>query len=172
MRFLSWLHGLKPAASRRRTKRGPPRQPRSVQLAVETLEARCLLSFSPAANYPVAAFPLDMVVADLNGDGKPDLVTINGAQVSVLPGRGDGTFGTAQTNAIGSAVRGVVAAGDFNGDGRLDLVTTTMTSVLVLLNNTAALGGPVTFQAAGRLLSSRAQWPWATSTATARSTWP
>jgi hypothetical protein len=151
MRFLSWLHGLKPTASGPRTKRGqargPRRQPRSVQLAIETLEDRCLLSFSPAVNYPAAGDPGDMVVADLNRDGKADVVTINVGQVSILPGQGDGSFGTAQTISVGSSLR-AVAAGDCNGDGRLDLVISTTTSVLVLLNNTATVGGPVTFQAA------------------------
>src|SRR5262245_47050435 len=117
---------------------------------VQALEDRTLLNFSPAVNYPVAAPPLDMVVGDFNGDGKADLVTINGTDLSVLPGNGDGTFGAAQTITAGSGL-GSVAAGHFDGDGRLDLAITssaTTGSVLVLLNNTAAPGGPVTFQAA------------------------
>ena len=80
--------------------------------------------------------------------GKADLVTINNLAVSVQPGQGDGTFGAAQTTAVNSSGLRAIAAGEFNGDGRLDLVMSTMTSVLLLPNNTATPGGPVTFQAA------------------------
>jgi hypothetical protein len=141
---------LHPAGRGRR-----PRRPSGPRLRLEALEERTLLSFSPAANYAVAANPLDVVVGDFNGDGKADLATINGTQVSVLPGNGDGTFGAAQTTAAGSGLRSA-AAGDFNGDRRLDLAITSSVwngtantgSVLVLLNSTAVAGGPVTFQAA------------------------
>jgi hypothetical protein len=40
--------------------------------------------------------------------------------VSILLGKGDGTFGTAQNYAVGSNPYWV-AVGDFNGDGSLDL---------------------------------------------------
>src|SRR5205823_2206521 len=122
MSFTSWLRNLRSALApgqmdckhrRQRSLRAVTNRPQ-----LELLEDRCLLSFSPAVPYAVAAYPLDMVVGDFNGDGKADLVTINATQVSVLPGSGDGTFGAAQTAAVGSGLRSV-AAGDFNGDGRL-----------------------------------------------------
>ena len=45
-----------------------------------------------------------MAVADLNGDGKPDIVTANAESntVSVLLGNGDGTFQHAQTFPVGA----------------------------------------------------------------------
>ena len=51
-----------------------------------------------------------MAVADLNGDGKPDIVVANTAMlptptaVSVLLGNGDGTFQPAQTFAVGTPI--------------------------------------------------------------------
>ena len=65
-----------------------------------------------------------MAVADLTGDGRPDLVTTNygGNSVSVLLNNGGGSFGAPQTFATDeSPVETVVA--DVNGDGRPDLVT-------------------------------------------------
>ncbi len=64
-----------------------------------------------------------MAVADLNGDGRPDLVTTNsdGNSVSVLLGNGDGTFSVQQTFPVGRSPRDVVVA-DLTGDGIPDLV--------------------------------------------------
>jgi hypothetical protein len=74
-------------------------------------------------------------VGDVNGDGKLDLVTANGAgkSVSVLLGNGDGTFGSAQK--VGPAGSSVFVT-DFNNDGFLDLaqLNATGTSIDVLLN--------------------------------------
>ena len=65
-----------------------------------------------------------MAVADLNGDGVPDLVTANydSNNVSVLLGNGNGTFQAAQPFAVGSGPS-FVAIADLNGDGVPDLVT-------------------------------------------------
>ena len=45
-------------------------------------------------NFRVGSRPYGLAVADLNGDGKPDIVTANyrDDNVSVLLGNGDGTF--------------------------------------------------------------------------------
>src|SRR5438034_2140584 len=52
-------------------------------------------SFNPAVSFPTGALPITVGIADVNGDGKPDLVTVNtGANtVSVLLGNGAGSFG-------------------------------------------------------------------------------
>ena len=68
-----------------------------------------------------------LAIADFNGDGKADIaVTTYGNQgdVYVLPGKGDGTFGTPiQTGTAYLTVTG--AAADFNKDGKMDLLITT-----------------------------------------------
>jgi hypothetical protein len=71
---------------------------------------------------PDGSFPLSVAVGDFNGDGKPDLAvaTYYSAAVSVLLGKGDGSFGAAPSYAAGSNPNSV-AVGDFNGDGKLDL---------------------------------------------------
>src|SRR5438876_8540180 len=52
--------------------------------------------FQAAALFDVGENPASVAVGDLNGDGRPDLVTANESSftVSVLLGYGDGTFQT------------------------------------------------------------------------------
>jgi hypothetical protein len=77
------------------------------------------------------------VIADLNGDGYPELAIANDVTnaVSVLRNRGDGTFAPGSTYATGRQPT-FVASGDLNGDGRLDLATANAgaDTVSVLLN--------------------------------------
>ncbi len=65
-----------------------------------------------------------MAIADLNGDGKPDLVVANGGSpnVNILLGTGTGSFGAATNFGIG-AFPGSVSVADIDGDGKLDVVT-------------------------------------------------
>jgi hypothetical protein len=72
-----------------------------------------------------------VLVGDLNGDGKPDLVTANRTgTVSLFFGKGDGTFATRVDYAAASICipcdggPDSVAVGDLNGDGKLDIVVT------------------------------------------------
>lgn len=73
------------------------------------------------------SFPIYLSVADLNKDGKLDLVIAGYAvdQVEVLLGNGDGTFPASPvsypTGGLGSVMPVV---GDFNGDGNLDVAVT------------------------------------------------
>ena len=83
-------------------------------------------AFSSATSFVVGNHPDSLAVADVNGDGRADLVTANGegwsgpGSVSVLLGRGDGTFEAAKTFATGQGPKGIVV-GDFNGDQHSDI---------------------------------------------------
>ena len=84
-------------------------------------------TFQPFTNYNAGGqTPHSIAVGDFTGDGMQDLITANDQfannSVSMLPGNGDGTFGTALVFTAGQQPLDV-AVGDFNRDGRLDAVT-------------------------------------------------
>ena len=94
-------------------------------------------TFTPTAASPVTGFlPYSVVVADFNGDGKPDLVTANAGSnsVTVLLGNGDGTFAAPLSFAAGTDPL-FAAVGDLTGDGIPDLAVAnnSTSSVAVLL---------------------------------------
>lgn len=93
------------------------------------------VSFSFPQNYGIGAAPYSVTSADFDGDGNPDLAVANGddTNVSVLLGKGDGTFETQQRFAVGDTPHDVTS-GDIDGDGNLDLAVATRTGVSVLLN--------------------------------------
>lgn len=79
-----------------------------------------------------------VATADLNGDGRPDLVVANPetSKVSIFFNQGNGIFGEAVGYPAGP-YSGAVEIGDFNGDGKLDLITADVggDSVSVLLGD-------------------------------------
>jgi hypothetical protein len=82
-------------------------------------------TFSSGGSYAVS-----LAVADINGDGKPDLAVANMCStqscteslVAALFGNGDGTFQAAQTYDVGAVGAESVAIRDINGDAKPDLL--------------------------------------------------
>jgi Ca2+-binding RTX toxin-like protein len=79
--------------------------------------------FYPATNFATGSNPSQVLAADLNGDGKIDLITANhgSGDVSVLFGNGAGSF-SAPVNYASGAGTIAIALSDVNGDGIRDLV--------------------------------------------------
>jgi Bacterial Ig-like domain (group 3)/FG-GAP-like repeat len=106
-------------------------------------------TFQTAVTYGTGGIgPHKVIVADVNGDGKPDLVVPNACassqdcplgpgSVAVLLGKGDGTFQTAVAYGSGGGDAFSVAVADVNGDGKLDVL------VANFCNTGCSLAGPL-----------------------------
>jgi predicted NUDIX family NTP pyrophosphohydrolase len=95
-----------------------------------------LPSFSAARSLGTDLAPVSIAIADMNGDGTPDLATANrlGSNVSVFLNFGDGSFQARRDYGI-SAEPTSLAVGDVNGDRKPDLVTSNHEGTVSVLPN-------------------------------------
>ncbi len=106
-------------------------------------------TFQAARKFDAGGGAESLAVADVNGDGKADVlvsVCVGGgdcpSSVGVLLGNGDGTFQPPQVYLGGGSQAPAITVGDLNGDGKIDVLLGNSV-VWVLLGN-----GDGTFQGA------------------------
>jgi hypothetical protein len=117
-------------------------------------EANAQVPFTLSASLTNGTFVRSVAAADVNNDGKPDLICVRGnpSMLYVWTNRGGGIFVSNASYAVGSFPYQVIAA-DVNNDGWPDLVTANSTgkSLSVLTNDgtggfvlasTLSLGSP------------------------------
>ena len=119
----------------------------SVSVFLNTSAAPGTISFAAKQDFTTGTQPYNVVIADLDGDGRADLATPNfgSATISVLrnvavTGTINATSFAPQVTFATAASPHFLAAADFNGDGRKDLaaVSSTGSNLSVFLNTGSA----------------------------------
>jgi hypothetical protein len=107
-------------------------------------------SFRPQTAFGAGRAPNAVAVADLNGDGKLDLAVTSAptqlssgsSVVTILLGKGDGTFQPSVNYAPGGFA---VAIADFNGDGKPDLAVAAFAMTILLGRGNGIFERPVSY---------------------------
>jgi hypothetical protein len=99
-------------------------------------------SFLRLAQVSVPAAASSVVIAEVSGDGIPDLVVALAGQknIALIPGKGQGTFGSAISIPSGTTAQQLSTI-DINCDGRTDIVTSSASEnkLGLLLGSSAGL---------------------------------
>lgn len=132
--------------------RGTDEQQRGISIMFSTGAG-----FGEPVQIPLGAYhyPSDLRTADLNGDGKLDLLATSdyANRVTIVLGNGSGAFSVQDSYSAGYSPT-ASAAGDFNRDGKTDLAVITYDQNLSIITGAGAgkFLAPLAFDQAAKLL--------------------
>jgi concanavalin A-like lectin/glucanase superfamily protein/VCBS repeat protein/Ig-like domain-containing protein/FG-GAP repeat protein len=110
---------------------------------VFSFQLHAQVSFKLSSSPVVGTNPFGVTAADVNGDGKVDLISANftyGDTLTVLTNNRSGNFETSGTYTVGNAPTWVTAV-DVNGDGKVDLISVNWADrTLTVLTNSGSGG--------------------------------
>ncbi len=109
------------------------------------------ISFAAKVDYPTGVGPVNVVIGDLNGDGKPDVVVANNSSASISIYKNTSVSGAIsfapKIDYTGGSRTNSIAVGDLDGDGKPDLaVANTLFPALLIFKNTS-VSGTISFNA-------------------------
>jgi hypothetical protein len=96
-------------------------------------------------NYQIPKSVSQILTADMNGDGKLDLIFATGSGTSIFYGDGNGNFAFGKSLSVG----GTIQLGDVNNDGKVDVVS----GGTVMLNKGGGVFTKVTSSGSGNVLA-------------------
>ncbi len=122
--------------------------PTSFIPTVHTSGALDASAFSPKVDFTTDSAPVSIKSADLDGDGRPDLIVINHGSNTAEIYRNTSTAGNIDSSAFAVPIPlttddrpQVVAVADLDGDGRLDVALVSSTNnTLSVFQNTSSVG--------------------------------
>ncbi|MBI1769594.1 MAG: VCBS repeat-containing protein [Bacteroidetes bacterium] len=109
-------------------------------------------SFATKIDFTTGTNPHNVLIADIDGDGKPDLVVTNAGSNSISVLRNQSTSGNITSGSLASKVDFatgtspyLLVSGDFDGDGKSDIATCNFNSSSISVLRNTSTSGSISF---------------------------